>query len=131
MAEPLLMLDEVRAGYGDSIVLEGISLVVAKEGSLAVLGRNGVGKTTLMKLLTGYLPCTQGRVLLDDTPITIRNNSFYAGQPEPLLFDLAPFILKAHGDAGTNLARTRETYINSFPRYSPTISESIPCVPGM
>ena len=44
MAEPLLVLDGVRAGYGDSVVLEGISLEVAEQGSLAVLGRNGGGK---------------------------------------------------------------------------------------
>ena len=44
MAEPLLVLDDVRAGYGDSIVLESVSLEVPEQGSLAVLGRNGVGK---------------------------------------------------------------------------------------
>ena len=41
MAEPLLALRDVRAGYGDSVVLEGISLEVPERGSLAVLGRNG------------------------------------------------------------------------------------------
>ena len=45
MAEPLLVLDDVRAGYGDAVVLEGLSLDVPEHGSLAVLGRNGVGKS--------------------------------------------------------------------------------------
>ncbi len=45
MAEPLLALEDVRAGYGDAVVLDGISFDVAEQGSLAVLGRNGVGKT--------------------------------------------------------------------------------------
>ena len=44
MAEPLLALDGVRAGYGDAVVLDGISLAVPERGSLAVLGRNGVGQ---------------------------------------------------------------------------------------
>jgi branched-chain amino acid transport system ATP-binding protein len=72
MAEPLLMLDEVRAGYGDSIVLEGISLVVAKEGSLAVLGRNGVGKTTLLLTIMGYTNIARGRIIWRGEDITAR-----------------------------------------------------------
>ena len=43
MAEALLALDDVRAGYGDAVVLDGITLDVPNGGSLAVLGRNGVG----------------------------------------------------------------------------------------
>src|SRR5579883_3173977 len=53
MAEPLLALDDVHAGYGDSIVLDGISLELPEGGSLAVLGRNGVGKTTLLLTIMG------------------------------------------------------------------------------
>ena len=45
---PLLELKDVRAGYGDAVVLDGVSLEVADKGSLAVLGRNGVGKSTLL-----------------------------------------------------------------------------------
>jgi branched-chain amino acid transport system ATP-binding protein len=41
-----LNLRDVSAGYGETVVLEGISLDVADGGTLAVLGRNGVGKTT-------------------------------------------------------------------------------------
>ena len=44
MAEALLALDDVRAGYGGAVVLEGIALGVPQGRSLAVLGRNGVGK---------------------------------------------------------------------------------------
>ncbi len=43
-----LILEGVRAGYGDTIVLEGVSLGLKPGGTLAVLGRNGVGKTTLL-----------------------------------------------------------------------------------
>jgi branched-chain amino acid transport system ATP-binding protein len=54
MAEPLLVLDNVRAGYGDAVVLESISLAVPEHGSLALLGRNGVGKSTLLLTIMGY-----------------------------------------------------------------------------
>src|SRR5262249_28675075 len=61
--EPLLVLDDLRAGYGDSIVLDGISLAVPPGGSLAVLGRNGVGKSTLLLTIMGYTNVVRGRVL--------------------------------------------------------------------
>src|SRR5438552_2356572 len=54
MAEPLLVLDELRAGYGESTVLDGVSLELPEAGSLAVLGRNGVGKTTLLLTIMGF-----------------------------------------------------------------------------
>ena len=72
MAEPLLVLDDVRAGYGDSVVLEGISLEVPERGSLAVLGRNGVGKSTLLLTIMGYTNTTRGRVLWRGEEITGR-----------------------------------------------------------
>jgi branched-chain amino acid transport system ATP-binding protein len=62
VAEPLLALDDVRAGYRDAVVLDGISLEVAERGSLAVLGRNGVGKTTLLLTIMGYTNVTRGAV---------------------------------------------------------------------
>ena len=62
MAEPLLALEDVRAGYGDSIVLDGISLVVPEGGSLAVLGRNGVGKTTLLLTIMGFTRVVSGHM---------------------------------------------------------------------
>src|SRR5437899_7529487 len=63
MAEPLLGLEGVRAGYGDAVVLDDVSLEVRKHGSLAVLGRNGVGKTTLLLTLMGYTRLMRGAVL--------------------------------------------------------------------
>jgi branched-chain amino acid transport system ATP-binding protein len=62
MAEPLLALDGVRAGYGDAVVVDGISLEVSERGSLAVLGRNGVGKTTLLLTIIGYTDVSRGAI---------------------------------------------------------------------
>jgi branched-chain amino acid transport system ATP-binding protein len=49
-----LVLTEVSAGYGETIVLEGISLVLSPGQTLTVLGRNGVGKTTLLATIIGH-----------------------------------------------------------------------------
>jgi branched-chain amino acid transport system ATP-binding protein len=62
MAEPLLALDDVRAGYADAVVLDGISLAVPEQGSLAVLGRNGVGKTTLLLTIMGFTKVSSGTI---------------------------------------------------------------------
>jgi branched-chain amino acid transport system ATP-binding protein len=60
LADPLLSIQEVRAGYGDSVVLDGISLELAEGGSLAVLGRNGVGKSTLLLTVMGFTTVRRG-----------------------------------------------------------------------
>jgi branched-chain amino acid transport system ATP-binding protein len=49
-----LVLEEVSAGYGETVVLEAISLAVSPGQTLAVLGRNGVGKTTLLCTIMGH-----------------------------------------------------------------------------
>jgi branched-chain amino acid transport system ATP-binding protein len=60
---PLLELCDVRAGYGDAVVLDGISLEVPEKGSLAVLGRNGVGKSTLLMTIMGFTTVKRGTIL--------------------------------------------------------------------
>jgi branched-chain amino acid transport system ATP-binding protein len=63
MAEPLLMLQHVTAGYGDAVVLHDVSLELHEHGSLAVLGRNGVGKSTLLLTIMGYTQLRGGKVV--------------------------------------------------------------------
>jgi len=70
MAEALLVLDGVRAGYGEAVVLDGVSLEVPEHGSLAILGRNGVGKSTLLLTIMGYTNVTRGRILWRGQDIT-------------------------------------------------------------
>lgn len=62
MAEPLLSLRQLRAGYGDAVVLADISLDLPEHGSLAVLGRNGVGKSTLLLTIMGYTQMRGGGI---------------------------------------------------------------------
>ena len=57
-----LVLDRVEAGYGETVVLEGISLALQAGGSLAVLGRNGVGKTTLLATIMGHCLLRAGEI---------------------------------------------------------------------
>jgi branched-chain amino acid transport system ATP-binding protein len=70
MAEPLLAIEDVRAGYGPAIVLDGVSFDLASQGGLAVLGRNGVGKSTLLLTIMGYTRVSRGRLLWRGTDIT-------------------------------------------------------------
>jgi branched-chain amino acid transport system ATP-binding protein len=70
MPDPLLELRDVRAGYGESIVLDGVSLALPANGSLAVLGRNGVGKTTLLLTVMGFLKLMRGSVWLSGQDIS-------------------------------------------------------------
>ncbi len=58
----LLRLEEVSAGYGDSVVLDGVSLELGEGESLALLGRNGTGKTTLLVTLMGLTRVHRGRL---------------------------------------------------------------------
>ena len=58
----LLALEKVTAGYGDSVVLEDVSLAMKEGDSLALLGRNGVGKTTLLITLMGLTRLHSGGI---------------------------------------------------------------------
>jgi branched-chain amino acid transport system ATP-binding protein len=57
-----LALEGVRAGYGRTVVLDGISLVLAPRATLALLGRNGVGKTTLLSTIMGLTTLHGGSI---------------------------------------------------------------------
>ena len=59
---PALRLEAVRAGYGATVVLEDIAFEVPERGSLAVLGRNGVGKTTLLATIMGLTTFHAGSI---------------------------------------------------------------------
>jgi branched-chain amino acid transport system ATP-binding protein len=72
MSEPLLALSDIRAGYGSAIVLDGVSFELPERSGLAVLGRNGVGKSTLLLTIIGYTQVSRGRVLWRGEDITQR-----------------------------------------------------------
>ena len=73
-----LRLDGVRAGYGETVVLEDVGFTLPQRSSLAVLGRNGVGKTTLLATIMGHTTFHGGRIeyegeAIDGLPAYARN----------------------------------------------------------
>src|SRR6478672_12293155 len=64
MAERVLDLDNVRAGYGETVVLEDIRLALAPSETVSIIGRNGVGKTTLLATIMGDTTLHSGRISL-------------------------------------------------------------------
>jgi len=69
MAE-LLRVEGLRSGYGEAVVVQGVDLVLAQGESLALLGRNGTGKTTLLNTLVGVTRRHAGRIILAGHDIT-------------------------------------------------------------
>jgi urea ABC transporter ATP-binding protein UrtE len=65
----LLTVDGLRSGYGGKPVLQGVDLSVRDREVTAVIGRNGVGKSTLMKAVIGLLPTTEGAIRFNGADI--------------------------------------------------------------
>lgn len=91
-----LAFEGVTGGYGSTTIVRELSGAAVAGEVLCVLGRNGVGKSTLMKLLFGYLQCRSGRVLLDGKPINSLDPSArrrlgmsYCPQERPVFEDLS------------------------------------------
>ncbi|MDB5959902.1 MAG: Amino acid/amide transporter ATP-binding protein 2, family [Massilia sp.] len=61
----LLVIEDLRAGYRDAVVIDGLSLALARGEALALLGRNGVGKSTLLATLMGLTRVSAGSLRLD------------------------------------------------------------------
>ena len=66
----ILKLDEIHTYYGLVHMLQGVSLEIAEGEVVAILGRNGAGKTTALKSIMGLAPSRQGKVLFEDQDIT-------------------------------------------------------------
>ena len=69
MAE-LLRVDDLRAGYGEAVVVQGLGFALDEGESLALLGRNGTGKTTLINTLVGVTKRFSGRIVLAGQDLT-------------------------------------------------------------
>jgi branched-chain amino acid transport system ATP-binding protein len=71
----ILEIEDIHTYYGDAYVLQGLSLKVEEGQILGLLGRNGVGKTTLVKSVVGFNPPRRGRILFKGVDVT-RVSSF-------------------------------------------------------
>jgi len=65
MTAPMLRIENLHGGYGTVDVLQGVSLEVAQGSVVALIGANGAGKTTAMRLISGLLRPTRGTIVLD------------------------------------------------------------------
>jgi len=66
----MLEITDVHTYYGDSYVLQGVSLAVGRGEVIGVLGRNGMGKTTLIRSIVGFTPPRRGRIVFKGREIT-------------------------------------------------------------
>jgi urea transport system ATP-binding protein len=70
MSDPRLEIKDLCAGYGGTPILQGVDLRIYPREIVAIIGRNGVGKSTLMKTIIGLLPATAGAILYGGEIIT-------------------------------------------------------------
>ena len=66
----LLSVEEIHTYYGESYVLQGLSLKIKASSVVALVGRNGMGKTTTMRSIIGLTPCRRGRIWFGEQEIT-------------------------------------------------------------
>jgi branched-chain amino acid transport system ATP-binding protein len=79
VTDAMLSVEDIHTYYGESYVLQGISLKVERGCIAAVLGRNGVGKTTLIRSIIAFTPPRHGRIVFDGADVT-RWPSYRIGQ---------------------------------------------------
>lgn len=91
-----LSVHGLSAGYGSGTVINDLDLTVDTGETVAVVGRNGMGKSTFVKALLGYLPGSRGRVLVNDVDVSdepthriVRHGIAYAPQEDALFADLS------------------------------------------
>jgi branched-chain amino acid transport system ATP-binding protein len=95
MTEPALELATVSSGYGEAIVVRDIDLRVGPGEIVAMLGKNGMGKSTLLKAIMGFLPKATGAVVVEGADVTgwaphriARQGVAYIPQEKSLFQDL-------------------------------------------
>jgi branched-chain amino acid transport system ATP-binding protein len=122
---------ELHVHYVQSHVLHGVSIAIARGESVGLLGRNGMGKTTLIRTLLGLVPASRGRVFVDGTDVTQMPTERIVGRgigyvPEgrgifPNLSVRENLVVAAR--AGRNGRRdwTLERVLETFPRLSERI----------
>jgi urea transport system ATP-binding protein len=71
-APPLLSVEQLTAGYGESQILTEMTFTVPRAGAVCLLGRNGVGKTTTLRSIVGLIRPRSGRIMFDGQDVTSR-----------------------------------------------------------
>ena len=117
--EPLVELKNLSFGYGERVILEGVSLVVPRGKVTALMGASGGGKTTILRLIGGQTRAQSGQLLFDGDDVTPMNQSqMYAARrrmgmlfqfgalfADLSVFDNVAFPLREHTDLPEALVR--------------------------
>ena len=121
---PILETEGLSSGYGAAIVVKRVSLALRPGEILAVLGKNGMGKSTLLKTVMGFLTPAEGRIRLDGADVTAspphrmaQSGIAYAPQEYTLFQDLTVEENLRLGVASDRLFRDRIGLLEDlFPR---------------
>jgi branched-chain amino acid transport system ATP-binding protein len=133
----LLETRHLSTAYGRSQVLFGIDLVVPRRGAVAVLGRNGVGKTTLMRTLMGELPALAGTILFDGEDIArlsterrVRRGIGYVPQEQAVFARLTVRENLAVGALGAKDPAAMEKVLAIFPKLAGRLGQAAGTLSG-
>ena len=128
----MLQISALNAHYGDSHVLRGVDLELPAGTALGLLGRNGMGKTTLIRTLMGYVPATQGRVQWDGRDVTgsppermARLGIGYVPEGRGIFGNLSVrenLVMAARAGVDGQRAWTLDRVLATFPRLSERLS---------
>jgi amidase len=127
----VLEVHDLRAGYGKLPVLRGVSFSLREGEALGIVGHNGMGKTTLLRTIMGFLPVTGGRIVIDGTDVTrepphmrSRRGVGYVAQGRgilPALSTLENLRLAWTGDSDESEHEAVDRVLGLFPRLEPLL----------
>ena len=121
----ILKLDEIHTYYGLVHMLQGVSLEIAEGEVVAILGRNGAGKTTALKSIMGLAPARQGKILFEDQDITGLPPHLIARQGIAYVPASRGIFMTLTSMENLNIVRTRgarwdtEDVFRRFPKLAP------------
>lgn len=115
-------VEGLRAGYGSAVIVDGVSFEVPDRGALAIVGRNGMGKSTLLKAITGYLRPLGGTVVVGGRRTTglatyrlARLGVAYTPQEQSLFGELSVEENLSIGTSGRCPRALRDEILSAFP----------------
>ena len=125
----LLQATDLSARYGRIPILNGIQLQVAAGEFVGVLGHNGMGKTTLLRTLMGFVPAQRGRIAFDGVDVTreapytrARRGLGYVPQGREIFPGLSVRDNLRMGFAGRGADERIDTILQTFPRLTPLLN---------
>jgi branched-chain amino acid transport system ATP-binding protein len=125
----LLRVTDLHAQYGRIPILNGVRLEVAPGEFVGILGHNGMGKTTLLKTLMGFVPARRGHIVFDGTDITreppyarARRGIGYVPQGREIFPGLSVRDNLRMGFAGRGAEERIEEILETFPRLAPLLN---------